>query len=251
MRCTEYLHEATILVVTIVWLPFVAIVAPQFGFVGAFFFACLSVLFALASRRHKQSRRQLPRLRAAFEICMGISCVVAPAAPIVKERLTFYRMIRDAAPLPDLGAQPVYALRIRGTWGFVCQNPKQVTDDCVEVWAPHLRNLGCTSLVLRDSRITDAGLKHLEAVTSLRYLSVENTEVTDDGLKFIANLRGLDALDVSGTRVTDDGLRHLVDMPALNLINAARTAVTKQGLVGFRRLRSHVSERRTVSRPGD
>jgi hypothetical protein len=94
-------------------------------------------------------------------------------------------------------------------------------------------------------------LKHLEAVTSLRYLSVENTEVTDDGLKFIANLRGLDALDVSGTRVTDDGLRHLVDMPALNLINAARTAVTKQGLVGFRRLRSHVSERRTVSRPGD
>jgi len=50
----------------------------------------------------------------------------------------------------------------------------------------HLRAL--TSLELLDlsgTNVTDAGLEHLKASTELRWLNVENTKVTDTGVKML------------------------------------------------------------------
>ena len=54
-----------------------------------------------------------------------------------------------------------------------------------------------------------AGLKHLKSLTSLRWLSLDNTQVTDAGLEHLKDLTNLGDLDLRGTQVTDAGVKKL------------------------------------------
>lgn len=65
------------------------------------------------------------------------------------------------------------------------------------------------ALALADTRITDAGMKHLERLTDLTYLVLSFTDVTDTGLEHIKDLRGLRTLVLARTRVTDEGVAKL------------------------------------------
>jgi hypothetical protein len=64
-------------------------------------------------------------------------------------------------------------------------------------------------LTLTDTRITNAGLAHLERLSSLRYLSLQDTSVTDAGLAHLEGLPNLQEVDLDGTKVTDAGVTEL------------------------------------------
>jgi internalin A len=69
------------------------------------------------------------------------------------------------------------------------------------------------------SRLTDAGLKELAGLKSLRWLALINTQVTGTGLKELAGLKGLQGLDLRGTRVTDAGLKELAGLKRLQTLD--------------------------------
>ncbi len=78
-------------------------------------------------------------------------------------------------------------------------------------WRKHLRFSlrGLIVLVLVSTQITDAGLAHLNRLTSLSKLSLSHTQITDVGLLNLKNLTRLSVLDLRGTKVTDAGVNEL------------------------------------------
>jgi hypothetical protein len=72
----------------------------------------------------------------------------------------------------------------------------------------HLERLtGLQMLTLDDLPITDSELKHLEKLVKLEMLSLCGTEVTDSGLERLRGLRGLEILFLDDTPVTNEGIR--------------------------------------------
>jgi hypothetical protein len=57
--------------------------------------------------------------------------------------------------------------------------------------------------------VTDAGLKHLRGLKSLRLLDLTRSRVTDAGLKHLRGLTNLECLILNDTQVTDAGRRAL------------------------------------------
>jgi len=88
------------------------------------------------------------------------------------------------------------------------------------------------------SRVTDAGLIHLEGLTHLRVLSLISTEVGDAGLAHLARLTKLNDLRIDDTRVSDAGLARLAGMNELQSLGLGGTAVKDAGLVHIRCLDS-------------
>ena len=65
-------------------------------------------------------------------------------------------------------------------------------------------------LGLADNRITDEGLAHLEELTKLEQLDLEdNPEITDEGLEHLDGLIRLKVVDFLGTNVTKVGVSKL------------------------------------------
>ena len=65
------------------------------------------------------------------------------------------------------------------------------------------------ALSLTGTRITDAGLKHIEGLTNVQHLMLSYTPITDKGLDHLKGLAGLQRLDIKGTKVTDEGVARL------------------------------------------
>ncbi|HEV7222461.1 MAG TPA: leucine-rich repeat domain-containing protein [Pirellulales bacterium] len=64
-------------------------------------------------------------------------------------------------------------------------------------------------IALYRSKDTDAGLAHLQGLTSLQRLYLDNTQVTDAGLTHLHGLTSLQGLYLDNTQVTDAGLAAL------------------------------------------
>lgn len=64
-------------------------------------------------------------------------------------------------------------------------------------------------LQFRSTKITDAGLAHLKALTQLRSVSLENAAITDAGLAHLKALTQLQELYLKGTKVTGAGIQAL------------------------------------------
>ena len=63
---------------------------------------------------------------------------------------------------------------------------------------------------LRNTTVTDAGLKHLVArLSQLQQLDIASTHITDAGLEYLKGLTRLQTLDLDGTQITYAGLEHL------------------------------------------
>ena len=58
-------------------------------------------------------------------------------------------------------------------------------------------------------QITDEGLVHLEGLTNLETLYLNDTQVTDAGLVHLKGLTKLEWLDLRNTEVTDKGVKKL------------------------------------------
>jgi Leucine-rich repeat (LRR) protein len=77
-----------------------------------------------------------------------------------------------------------------------------------------------TSLDLRRTRVTDAGLKELKEFKNLETLYLSRTMVTDAGLKELKELEHLPMLFLSNTKVTDAGKKELQSArPGLRIVD--------------------------------
>ena len=66
-----------------------------------------------------------------------------------------------------------------------------------------------STLFLKGTRVTDAGLKHLNGLSQLDWLDLSDTQVTDAGLANLKELSSLRALDLTGAQVTVAGVAEL------------------------------------------
>jgi hypothetical protein len=65
------------------------------------------------------------------------------------------------------------------------------------------------AVCLSKTKITDAGLAQLNALTNIKSLELDATQVSDAGLVHLEGFSQLDYLDLSGTQVSDTGVRKL------------------------------------------
>lgn len=87
-------------------------------------------------------------------------------------------------------------------------NSSAITDAAMRVAG---RLTGLEELIVRNARMTDAGLSLLQSLHDLRYLNLEGcARITDAGLLPLVQLPNLKTLDVRGcTQVTQDGVTRL------------------------------------------
>ena len=104
-----------------------------------------------------------------------------------------------------------------------------------------LRHLtGLTSLFLANnrSRITDAGLVHLSAMTQLERLDLTGCKITGRGLASLKNMTQLKSLCLGWTQVDDPGLEVIAGFPELRRLELHQTKITDVGLVHLRGLKN-------------
>ncbi len=104
-------------------------------------------------------------------------------------------------------------------------------------------------LDLRNTKVTDDGLRHLAGVSQLSQLTLGNDDVrftplvprpispiTEAGLIHLRVLRQLGNLDLSGLPITDVGLDAIKDLPILGELSLSRTKIKGPGLARLTRL---------------
>ena len=64
---------------------------------------------------------------------------------------------------------------------------------------------------------------------NLNWISLRNTEITDNGLKPLTKLQFLQYINLSGTQVTDKSISTLASMKSLNEIYLWNSQVTESG----------------------
>ncbi len=85
-------------------------------------------------------------------------------------------------------------------------------------------------LCLNLTKVTDAGLKELAGLKSLRALYLAGTQVREAGLKEVAGLKSLQTLDVRWTAVTDAGLKELAGLKSLQRLYLNHGQLTDAGM---------------------
>jgi len=83
---------------------------------------------------------------------------------------------------------------------------------------------------LSDKKVTDETLKTLAGLTKVTSLNLRGTDVTSAGLAQLKSLKGLTHLHLEKTKVDDAGLKHLKELPNLVYLNLYGTGITNAGL---------------------
>ena len=77
--------------------------------------------------------------------------------------------------------------------------------------------------------ITDAGVRFLAPLESLKSLNVQTTPITSESLLTIGSLQKLDNLNIAGTQVSDRNMERLTSLALTNL-RLEKTKVTNEGI---------------------
>lgn len=100
-------------------------------------------------------------------------------------------------------------------------------------------------VVLRDTDVTDDGLKQLGRLTGLRLIDLNETRITDAGIRHLGQLKVLQEIMLSAYKVKDQGfgvgdeaLRILSQLPDLERITLRSTKITDTGVGYLDRLQS-------------
>jgi hypothetical protein len=128
--------------------------------------------------------------------------------------------------------------RIRGLSGLKSLESLSIADnqfdDTSMADLDGMTHLRCLDLCLSDTKITSAGLCHLQKSVQLDQLILTRTQIDDAALPIIGQMKMLFTLDLSETHITDAGLESLKSLKDLHYLNLSNTAVTAEGV---RRLR--------------
>jgi len=85
-------------------------------------------------------------------------------------------------------------------------------------------------LTLKQTSITDDGLRHLAGLRQLRILTIENAPIQGRGFAALENLSALRSLDVTSTRFDDEGMPALQTFPSLHVLRCENTLIHGNGI---------------------
>ena len=88
-----------------------------------------------------------------------------------------------------------------------------------------------TGVILKQTKLTNTGLKELGGFSKLATLDLTLTEVTDAGLKELTQFTNLTTLDLMATRVTDAGLKELAKIQNLTELRLVSTGCIRPMVV--------------------
>jgi hypothetical protein len=123
-----------------------------------------------------------------------------------------------------------------------------ITDDGLR----HLHGLNqLKKLDLRITNITDEGIAHLASFDKLQELTL-NANITDAGMRKLTALQSLKYLNLPGSPVTDEGMKSLAQLHKLKELHMGRAKVTDAGILELRALHEldHVTVGSNVSLAG-
>ena len=104
-----------------------------------------------------------------------------------------------------------------------------LTDENLRDYKGHLEGLPrLTTLDLRNTLITDAGLEHIAGLKQLDCLHLSSTSIRGDGLQHFENLTNLWMLSLDHTQVTDASLNHLRGLHRVQFLDLSDTKVTDE-----------------------
>lgn len=175
------------------------------------------------------TRLYLPMMRRAFQY-NGFHSEDADALQGLIHMDELYIQIT-----PDLGLEilpflpqfpDLVTIEITNPWTYYQVERKVfVTDDDLRLIAS-AKNL--KNLLISDTKITDAGLKHLATMTKLEILDLSGNEITDEKLSDLKPLRNLRSLYLRDTKVTPAGVATLRKiLPNLDVIDADSLPIPK------------------------
>lgn len=115
-------------------------------------------------------------------------------------------------------------------------NMSLLRDKVTDAEVAMLRPLAPVLVWLNASRtaLSDAGVRHLGALTQLRRLNLANTKIGDKGFGALMPLGQLEYLNAYGTQMTDDGLAMVASLPKLRQLYVWQTKVTKASATSVR-----------------
>jgi hypothetical protein len=80
------------------------------------------------------------------------------------------------------------------------------------------------------SGITDAGVKTLSGIGSLKTLRLTNSKITDAGMVDLKGLTQLEWLDLTGSSITDESVADLKTLQRLRFLKVKRTRISRKGV---------------------
>ena len=126
---------------------------------------------------------------------------------------------------------PAWLVNIVGVDYFANVTEVHFHDDTTDADMRGLSKLTTLKLVrIHCPRVTDAGLKELAGLSSLQELTIYHARVTDEGVAELVGLRELHTLHLDTTKITDKGLMKLAELKSLRGLNVDNTRVTDEGV---------------------
>lgn len=154
---------------------------------------------------------------------------------------------------PQLFRERLEKLAARETDVIDCRGMPKVGDVEMRLLASSPEIDSLHELILDDSQVTDAGIRHLPVMPHLSFFSASKTRVTDESLPLFARGGNLESLRLDGTSVTDVGLQSVGEMKALRSLSLWRCPVTDEGLAhlkSLKKLQSLSLDETSVTGPG-
>lgn len=96
---------------------------------------------------------------------------------------------------------------------------------------------GIENLILKSTRITDAGLVHMPSMKKLTRLHLPS-QITDQGIEHLIGCKTLTKLDISQTKITDKALGHLEKIESLEELYLNDTTLGDQALSAISQLKN-------------
>ena len=150
-----------------------------------------------------------------------------PAAPVEKAADA------DVAKLKMLG---VVVIPVAQNSNYLSANfiTANFTDKDLQLLLPLQKQL--LWLKLGNTKITDAGLPAIAALTNLNKLYLENTAVTDKGIAQLNTLLQLQYLNITGTAVSTNGLIQLKNLQNLQQLYLFNTKVAATNYTDIKKI---------------
>jgi len=166
--------------------------------------------------------------------------------------------LRDLSPLAKLRPDDLHGIAFDNTPRY----PTKATDECMQ----HITHItGLKSLVLRQTNVTDRGIRYIRNLKSLEHLVLPvritdrgmayvaeltslkrlyfsvidgSSQVTNEGLRYLAKLTNLEELALMGERMGDAGLAYIKDLPRLEYLFIRGSHFGDNGMVHVKNISS-------------